>query len=127
MKRILLVLLCGGLGSVARYLLGGWVVSFAGPRFPYGTITVNTLGSFLIAAIMAASLHSNLIGGDLRVALTTGLMGGFTTYSSFNYESLALFQQGAVLLGSLNILITVMACLTAGWLGLMAGRALVGA
>jgi CrcB protein len=126
-KRLILVILCGGLGSGARYLLGGWVMSFAGPRFPFGTITINLIGSFLIAAIMAVSLNSNLIGGDLRVALTTGVMGGFTTYSSFNYESLALFQQGAVLLGLLNILVTVFGCLIAGWLGFLTGRILVGA
>lgn len=127
MQKLLIVFVCGGLGSGVRYLLGGWVQPLLGPRFPYGTVTVNVLGSFLIALVMAISLSSSLINTNLRLALTTGFMGGFTTYSTFNYESLAFFQQGAVALGVLNIAVTVVFCLAAGLLGLWCGRWLVGA
>jgi CrcB protein len=123
--RVLLVFIFGGAGSACRYLLGGWIVELAGPVFPYGTITINTLGSFLIALIMAISLNSTLISPDVRIALTTGVMGGFTTYSTFNYESVSLFTQGALLLGALNILVTVLMCLVAGFAGLALGRWLV--
>ncbi|HUB08201.1 MAG TPA: fluoride efflux transporter CrcB [Myxococcales bacterium] len=124
MRRLLIVMLGGGFGSGARYLLGGWIAQAAGSAFPYGTIAVNAIGSFLIAAIMYLSLTANLIGPELRLALTTGVMGGFTTYSTFNYESLSLFQQGAWLLGALNIAVTVVLCLAAGAAGLLVARAI---
>lgn len=126
MRRLILVVLCGGLGSGARYLIGTSIAGWLGPRFPYGTVTINITGSYLIALIMTLSLTTNLIGPDLRVALTTGIMGGYTTYSSFNYESIALFQQGALLLGMLNIAVTVVACLVAGGLGVVSARLLAG-
>ncbi|HUB10236.1 MAG TPA: fluoride efflux transporter CrcB [Myxococcales bacterium] len=122
MKRLLLVFFGGGVGSGARYLLAGWVARVAGSALPYGTISVNAIGSFLIAAIMYLSLTANVIGPDLRLALTTGVMGGFTTYSTFNYESLSLFQQGAWLLGCLNIAVTLLLCLAAGAAGLLLAR-----
>ncbi|MHB8420698.1 MAG: fluoride efflux transporter CrcB [Myxococcales bacterium] len=124
MRRLLIVVVGGGFGSGCRYVLGGWIAQSIGTAFPYGTIAINTIGSFLIAAIMYLSLTANLIGPDLRLALTTGVMGGFTTYSTFNYESLALFQQGAWLLGALNIAVTVVLCLAAGALGLVLARAI---
>ncbi len=122
MKRLLLVVSCGGLGSGTRYLLAGWVARVAGASFPYGTLSVNAIGSFLIAGIMSLSLTTVLIGPDLRLALTTGVMGGFTTYSTFDYESLSLFQQGAWLLGCLNVAVTVLLCLSAGAAGLFIAR-----
>jgi CrcB protein len=122
MRRLALVILGGGFGSGARYLVGGWAARALGSAFPYGTIGINALGSFLITVVMYLSLTANLVGPDLRLLLATGVMGGFTTYSTFNYESLALFQQGAWLMGALNILATVFVCLAAGGLGLMLSR-----
>lgn len=122
-----MVILCSGLGGGARYLLDGWIMGQTGPGFPYGTISINILGSFLISVIMAMSLSASVISPDLRLALTTGVMGGFTTYSSFNYATVSFLQQGAILLGVLNIVVTVPLCLFAGYLGLLTGRWLVGA
>jgi fluoride exporter len=118
MKRLLLVVACGGFGSGARYLLGGWIAQIAGSVFPFGTIAINAIGSFLIVVVMYLSLTASVIGPDLRLALTTGVIGGFTTYSTFNYESIALFQRGAWLLGAINIGVTVLLCLATGGLGL---------
>ena len=126
MKRLLLVIACGGLGSGARYLLGGWILQLMGSAFPFGTIAINAIGSFLIAVVMYLSLTANVIGPDLRLALTTGAMGGFTTYSTFNYESLALFQGGAWLLGAANIAVTVVLCLVTGGFGLVVARWITG-
>jgi len=122
MRRLALVVLGGGFGSGARYLVGGWVAQAVGSAFPYGTIAINALGSFLISAVMYLGLTAGAISPDLRLLLATGVMGGFTTYSTFNYESLAFFQQGAWLLGALNILATVFLCLAAGALGLILSR-----
>src|SRR6476620_7493139 len=92
MLRVLLVFVAGGLGCVARYLVALWI----GPRsFPYATLIVNVVGSFLIALILEASLRVASFPPNLRLALTTGFMGGLTTYSSFNYETTALAAKGA--------------------------------
>ncbi len=125
MYKLALVVLGGGLGSGARYLFGGFVAERLGSTFPYGTISINAIGSFLIALIMVLALQGGIIGPDLRLALTTGVMGGFTTYSTFNYESLSLFERGALLLGALNVAVTVLLCLATGVAGLALGRWIV--
>jgi CrcB protein len=126
MMRFLLVCLAGGAGTGARYLLGGWIQRVMGASFPYGTITINAVGSFLISILMYLGLEKQAIGPDLRIVLTTGVMGGFTTYSTFNYETLRLAQQGAWPLAALNLMVTVVVCLVAGVLGLVLARAVTG-
>ena len=116
MARFLLICLAGAVGTGARYLLSGWVLRLAGPGFPYGTLAVNVIGSFLIGLVMQVSLSTELIPPTLRLTLTTGLMGGFTTYSAFNYETLQLVQEGSWLLGVANLGITVVSCLAAACL-----------
>lgn len=115
-----------GVGGVARHAVSVWMGQAVGTAFPYGTITVNAVGSFCIALIMHVALSTTAISADMRLFLATGVMGGFTTYSTFNYEMLNRFQEGAWLLGSLNLLLTVMVCLVAGALGFLVARALVG-
>ncbi len=126
MARFLWICLGGAVGTAARYLLSSWVARTAGPAFPLGTLAVNLLGSFLISAVVHVALTTGAIGPTLRVILTTGVLGGFTTYSSFNYETLALLEQRSWLLGLANLGGTVLGCLAAGILGLAAARSLVG-
>jgi CrcB protein len=125
MARLLWVCLGGAIGTGARYLLSGWLLRLAGPGFPYGTLAVNVIGSFLLGLIMQVSLTTEAIPPTLRLALTTGVMGGFTTYSTFNYETLVFFQEDAWLLGFANSAITFVGCLLAGLLGLASGRWLI--
>jgi CrcB protein len=125
MARLFWVCLGGAVGSGLRYLLSGWVMRQTGPGFPYGTLAVNVLGSFLLGAIMEAALMSTF-PETLRLALTTGVMGGFTTYSTFNYETLESFRVGNWGMGIVNVSVTVLACLVAGVLGLWTGRVLAG-
>jgi len=125
--RFFFVCLGGAAGTAARYLLGGWAQRVLGTAFPYGTLFVNLIGSFLIAIIMHFGLDKGLIKPDLRVVLTTGVMGGFTTYSSFNYETMRLLQDGAVGLGLLNMAATFVGCLLAGGAGLLLARFIAGA
>jgi CrcB protein len=127
MTRFLWICLAGAVGTGSRYLLGGWILRMTGPTFPWGTLTINVLGSFLIGAIMHTALTVEGFNPTLRLTLTTGLMGGFTTYSTFNYETLRYFEEGAQWLGFLNLGGTVVTCLVAGLLGTFAGRLLVGA
>ena len=122
MLRVLIVFLAGGAGCVTRYLIGLWI----GPRsFPYATLTVNLVGSFLIALVMETSLRVSSFPPNLRLALTTGFMGGLTTYSSFNYETTTLAAtQDAPARALLNVGLTVVGCVLAGLAGLALARRL---
>ncbi len=114
--RFCLVCLGGAFGTGARYLLGLWAARTFGPGFPVGTLIINATGSFLIVIIMALSLDRGIIPPDLRLVLTTGVMGGFTTYSAFNYETLRLFADGSRAFAMLYLGGTVFGCLAAGML-----------
>jgi fluoride exporter len=126
MERLLLVALGGALGSSARYLVSLAAVRLFGEETPLGTLAVNALGSFLISAVMYAGLSKGLLSTPLRLFLTAGILGGFTTYSSFNYEALRYLQAGALLKGGLYLAATVALCLLAGLSGLAAARFALG-
>lgn len=126
MVQFLWICLGGALGTGARYLVGLGAAKVLGAGFPYGTLTVNLLGSFLISVVMYLSLDAAVLSASLRLFLTTGFMGGFTTYSSFNYETLKLFQGGAFALGAANLFGTVIGCAIAGLLGVFVAARLGG-
>jgi fluoride exporter len=126
MNRFFWVCVGGAAGTGARYLISGWALTALGTSFPWGTLAVNVIGSFLIGAIMHVSLTTQLISPMLRLALTTGVMGGFTTYSAFNYETLRYLQDGARLYALANVVLMLALCLAAGAAGLWAARLLVG-
>jgi fluoride exporter len=120
----LLVAIGGLFGSVARYWLSGIVQNFTSAGFPSGTLVVNILGSFVIGLVMSLSLDRGLLGEDLRILLTTGFCGGFTTMSTFSYETLALLRDGEQLLALGNAGGTFVACLAAVWIGNLFARLL---
>jgi len=126
MSRFLWVCVGGAIGTGARYLVAIGVPRLLGTSFPYGTLLVNVVGSFLIGAIMHVGLTTALIPPTLRLVLTTGVMGGFTTYSTFNYETLQYLREGAFVVAGLNVAATLALCLLAGLLGLAAARWLFG-
>jgi len=120
MARLLWICLGSALGGGARYLLSSWMLRLLGPAFPYGTLTVNLLGSFLMGGLMYAGMEAAALSTTLRLALTTGVMGGFTTYSAFSYETLRLLQDGRWGVAVSNVLVHVFGCLLTcllGWLG----------
>jgi fluoride exporter len=121
--RFLIVCLGGAIGTGARYLLATWVANTFGADFPRGTILINMTGSFLLALVMELAAATGAVSVELRLFLATGIMGGYTTYSSFNYETLTLAAQGTWSLAGLNVALTVLGCLLTGWLGVVAGRA----
>ena len=123
---MLLVALGGALGSVARYGVGIAAPRALGAGFPWGTLVVNLVGSFLIALVMHLALTTAAISPSARLFLTTGVMGGFTTYSSFNYETLALVGERLWGVAALNVGGTLVGCLVAGVLGQALGRAMAG-
>ena len=124
--RILWIGVGGMAGSMARYALSGWVLTWLGPGFPWGTLSVNLLGSFLLGLLAQVGQASDWLGPTTRMALTVGAMGAFTTYSTFSLETFRLVQTGSWLAASGNVLGTVISCLVATGLGLAAGRLLVG-
>jgi CrcB protein len=125
MARVLLIGLAGCLGTLSRYGIGVWAGKALGTAFPYGTFIVNVLGCFLIALISQLALSTTLISPTLRLTLTTGFMGGLTTYSSFNYETTTLFRERGFAAGVTNLGLTLVTCFVAGMLGWMAARRLV--
>jgi CrcB protein len=126
MSRFLWICLGGAAGTGARYLLSGWTLALLGTAFPYGTLVVNVIGSFAIGALMHVGLTTKLIAPTVRLTLTAGVLGGFTTYSTFNYETLAYLREANWGLGLANVVATVALCLVAGVLGLAVARVLVG-
>ena len=123
--RLILICLGGAVGTGARYVLGGLVVRWLGADFPYGTLLINVLGSFLIGLIQQVGLSTLLIPDTLRLVLAIGVMGGFTTYSSFSYETLKLAETGSWVGASLYVGLTTALCLVCCALGLSLGRVLV--
>ena len=126
MAKFLYVCLGSAIGGGGRYLVSGWALKLFGPSFAYGTLTVNLVGSFLLAALMYAGVEAALLSPTARLMLTTGVMGGFTTYSTFSFETLKYFQEGAWGTAVANVLITVFGCLTAALLGWLSAKWLFG-
>jgi CrcB protein len=125
MTRVLLIGLAGALGTLARYGIGLWAGKTLGTSFPYGTFIVNVSGCFLIALVSQLALSTTLISPTLRLTLTTGFMGGLTTYSSFNYETTTLLRERGFAAGLANVGLTLATCFLAGLLGLVAARRMV--
>ena len=114
----LLVAAGSALGGMGRYLIGLWMRQLSDGGFPYATLLVNILGSFLIVFIASLSEDERV-----RALVLIGFMGGFTTFSSFSNETLKLLMDDQLLAAALNVLISVSACLLAAYLGLLSGRA----
>lgn len=102
MIKMLYVGIGGFIGSSLRYMISIYAGKLLGTHLPYGTLIVNVTGGFLIGFIMELSMTADWISPDLRLFLTTGILGGLTTFSTFSYETIALFHSGSCLRGILN-------------------------
>ena len=125
MERLFWICLAGAVGTGTRYLVAVWAGRRLGSAFPYGTLIVNLAGCFVVAWLMHAALALGW-SANLRAALTIGFVGGLTTYSSFNYETMRLFEEGAPATAIVNVGLTLIGGLTAGWLGLVTAREVLG-
>jgi len=123
--RFIYICLGGAIGTGLRYLSGTLAIRWLGVDFPYGTLIVNVVGSFLIGLIQQVGVTSPLIPETTRLFLTVGIMGGLTTYSSFSYETLRLAQLGAWGQAWVNVLVTTALCLAVCFLGIAVGRVIV--
>jgi CrcB protein len=125
-ERVLLVALGGAIGSVVRYLTSIVAALWLGAEFPYGTLIVNVAGAFMIGFVQQVGTEALLIPDNVRVFLTTGIMGGLTTYSTFSYETVRLMEANAWQQAWLNVAVTTMVCLGLCFLGIAAGRLVLG-
>lgn len=114
----------GAAGCLARYLVSGWTYALLGRWLPYGTLAVNILGSLLLGLIMEGSLRSTLLPPVVRIGLTVGFLGGFTTFSTFSYETFRLLEDGSLLQAGANVVLNLLVCLVGVWLGVTLARQL---
>jgi CrcB protein len=122
MEMALLVALGGAIGTLVRYVTSGLAAKWLGVDFPYGTVIVNLVGAFCIGFVQQVATQALLLPESTRLFLTTGLMGGLTTYSAFSYETVRLIEADALLLAAVNVVGTTAGCLTLCFLGIAVGR-----
>ena len=120
---VAIALFCAG-GGLTRYYLSGLVYRICGATFPFGTLAVNILGSYLIGVIMELGLRSSPLQETIRVGLTVGFLGGLTTFSTFSHETFKLLESGQLISAITNVLASIIFCLLFTWLGIMTVRSL---
>jgi CrcB protein len=112
----------GALGSIARYAVGLWIYERMGTRFPYGTFIINISGCFIIGlALTVLDTHITL-PHEWRLAFPIGFVGAYTTFSTFEYETLRLFQNGQAFMALLYVTLSVLVGFASVWAGVVAGR-----
>jgi CrcB protein len=117
LERYLMVMVGGATGSLMRYVLGTAIMNRTGARFPLGTVVINITGSFLIGLLMTLLTERLSPNPNWRLLLVVGFLGGYTTFSSFEWETLGLMRDGARWLGLLNVVGSVVIGYLAVWLG----------
>ena len=113
----------GFIGAVARFWLGGYIGQRMGTKFPYGTFVINCSGSFIIGLVVTLLAERSHWSPNLRYLIPIGFVGAYTTFSTFEYETLRAFQDGQILAAALNVALSVFVGFIAVWLGVIAGRA----
>ena len=125
MNQLIAVALGGACGAVVRFLMSTGLYQWLGRGFPYGTLVVNVVGSFLIGLLTEALILQRIaITLEYRAAILVGFIGAFTTFSTFSLETIYLIEQGSLNKAVLNIVVSVFGCLLAVWIGLLCGRTL---
>lgn len=116
------VVVGAGIGGGLRYVVGGWAADRWGTSFPWHTFGINMVGAFLLGLLMALSAERGLVPPAARLFLGVGLLGGFTTFSTLSYESVALLERGLLMQGVANMLGSAVVGIAAGVAGIFLGR-----
>jgi|SRR5579862_1908331 CrcB protein len=124
MMKYVMVGLGGCLGALLRFWLGGYISNRMGTRFPYGTFVINISGSFLIGFILTLLAERTHWSPNWRYLIPIGFIGAYTTFSTFEYETLRSLQDGEVLMAGLNVSLSVLVGFVAVWLGVVMGRSI---
>lgn len=125
MNQILAVALGGSFGAVVRFLVSSGIYQWLGRGFPYGTLVVNVIGSFMLGLLTESLIQQRItVTFEYRAAILVGFIGAFTTFSTFSLETFYLIEQGNLTKAAVNIFTSVTACLLAIWIGLLCGRGL---
>ena len=114
----------GALGAMMRYGVSNGIHLLLGRGFPYGTLTVNVMGSLVMGLLYVLMLERSSVSPEWRGLLQVGLLGAFTTFSTFSIETLLLIENGELLKAGANVLLSVLLCLVAVWFGVLLGRQL---
>lgn len=125
MNQIIAVALGGAFGAVVRFLVSSGIYQWLGRGFPYGTLVVNVIGSFMLGLLTESLMQQRItVTFEYRAAILVGFIGAFTTFSTFSLETFYLIEQGNLNKAGLNIFTSVTACIFAIWIGLLCGRGL---
>jgi len=122
MKQMIFVFAGGGIGAVLRYTVTGLVYKSIDSSFPFGTFIVNVLGCLLIGFLMTMFEDRFLMQPTMKLFITIGILGGFTTFSTFSFETMQIWLTGEITATILNAFGTLAACLAATWLGSILGK-----
>lgn len=124
MLQLVTIAVAGALGALMRYWVSGWVYGLFGRSFPYGTLAVNFVGSMVMGLSFVLLVERLGSGPEWRAFVIVGFLGAFTTFSTFSLETVQLIEGGELMRALLNVMVSVVLCLGAAWLGILMGRQL---